>query len=219
MDTAPPEIIHKILLELSADGLYDEICLMRQVNIVLCDLIHAWQNELFTGLRTVAWRFTKTRYLNKFNQALVAHYGCEPAAISNINTNNIPNLRNNLAYSANIAVERFLNLSTIWRQLLMQAPYIGGSSINDYIVELQTLSRLTAVFMKFILDYKVRLIEESLGHKILSVNNTMIDQIQVPINIVRSEYVLFFQLLNRLNTLICHVCKILNYDQTLLKHD
>lgn len=200
MESVPAEIIYQILLNLSSAGEYSSIIMVGMVCEVLQFYVESWRRELIYGLRAVAWRCTRHGGRVVFNEALVKYYGCDPSIIGNMEINNIPTIRNNLAYSAEIATEKFLSLSILIRNLLELDLGVFGHTVGDYNAELNYLCIVMARFMEHILEYKID--EHHYAH---SINN-----VSVPLDHARSEYVLFFQIFNRLNTLICHVCKLIN---------
>jgi hypothetical protein len=207
MDSLPPEIVLMIVESLTGQYRYDEIVNLQRTNIYFNDIITAEKEKIFTGIRWLAWLYTKPCYIALFTQQIQSHYGLPIKTIISSEQNHIPDIRNNLQYSSNVAIDQFLNIRTIIRNLLKQPITELIQDINVFNKELDFLCDLTVQFMTCILDRIAATF--TADQQKWSANIKLIENINFVAGTERSQFIAFFNCLNRLNTIICHITKLL----------
>jgi hypothetical protein len=206
----PNEIIYEILSIADYDSLimFSRTCYYNQ------ELILLWHDKLFKGIHYIAWLYTKPKYLRSFNLALSEHYGLPPDKIGDIEKNLIPNIRNNIQYTATIAIEQFQAVSKMMRQLLFLPTCIIIDDLNNFNSELNYLVDIVVQLLTCVLDivikkYKERF-QDNIQETLWTSNIKLLEDIKLNSSTERNQYIVFFMLINRLNTVICHTCKVLN---------
>ncbi len=203
METLPPEIIVIVITSLSKQNSYDDLISLKRTNIRLYQIIDSESDNIFTGLPWIAWLYTKPFYIALFHQALRSHYGLSIDALTAPNQQHIPDIRNNINYTPEVAIEQFLKIRVMIRQLFKQPITDILQDIKSYNKEVDYLCDLCIQFIRHIL---ARIIAR---HNNWSTNIRLIENIGITINTESSEFLAFFHCMNRLNTLVCHIGKIL----------
>jgi len=212
MDTLPPEILLLIVEHLTNEYKYDEIINLYKTNKYYNALIKAEKEKVFTGIRWLAWLYTKPFYINLFSQQLQQHYELPIKTIISVEQFHIPDIRNNLRYTSNNAIDQFLKLRIMIRSLLKQPIPDIVQDIDVFNKELDFLCDITIQFMKCILDIIVLIFNKKHNKSLdpqWSANIQLIENINIVRNAERFKFIAFFNCLNRLNTIICHTLKLL----------
>lgn len=205
MESIPPEIILMIIDHLSKRNQYDEIVSFAQTCLYYHELVSAEKEKIFTGMHYLAWLYSKPSQTKRFHRQIQAHYGSPIETIISKNQLHIPDIRNNLNYSSDVAIEQFLSIRILLRDLLMQPLPDLMQDINIFNKELDFLCDLTIKFMMCILD---RIAAAQPGQH-WSANIKLIENINFTAGSERSQFLAFFHCMNRLNPLTIRVASLL----------
>jgi hypothetical protein len=206
MDNLPNELIYIILEYISIAEDYDTIKTFGLSAVKYHNMVTSWHDKLFTGIAYRAWLTTKPAGLANFNRVLSEHYKLSPDHISDLNNNHIPNIRNRLQYSSYIAIDQFHSLSALVRTIMHLNPDTPAYDIPTYIKELEFLSTAFIIFMNYI---KQRIIKQDSSTECMDTMKRP-EPLRTVSDWNRTPQFIFFSYINRLNTIICHTCKILN---------
>ena len=213
MEALPLELVLRIIELLHDVHRYDEINTLGLVCTEYHALVESVRDKLFRGVGWVAWLYTKPYHVALYNQAVQSHYGQTLQIITASDQFHIPDIRNNLLYSADAAIVQFLKLRVTVRTLLhMPVPDIEHD-LTIYNKELDLLCDTSVQLLTALLDRVVAYYNERYSRTIdpaWSANIKLVENINFIAGAARSPSLAFFHCINRLNTIICHICKVLN---------